>query len=92
MRYKEDRGTHEAGSMITDPRDFFDELINNSFGDVKELHDNADADTQGQIHEIFNGENIFVSLENAQLWFDEVREEESELARVKDALMPFLTQ
>merc|ERR1712227_915747 len=57
--YKGKRGTHEAGSEITDPKDFFDDLINAKYAEVKALHDAADPSTQDAIHAIFNGENIF---------------------------------
>ena len=89
--YEAKRGTHEAGSEITDPKDFFEDIINNQFNDVKALFDAADPDTQSQVADIF-GENIFANQSAATMWFDENSEEPDDLQRAKDAIMPFLTQ
>ena len=35
VKHREQRGIYEAGSEIQDPKDFFDDLINQQFDDVQ---------------------------------------------------------
>ena len=91
VKHREQRGIYEAGSEIQDPKDFFDDLINQQFDDVQQLFYAANEDQQASIKGIFAGEDVFSSQSAAQMWFDEVAEEPEELQQAKNAIMPFLT-
>ena len=47
VQYKQRRGANEAGTEVTDPKDFFTELLSDEqgkFDDFKTAYDGLDAD------------------------------------------------
>ena len=80
VQYREARGTKPAGSEITDPVEWFDELFGHKYRDMCTLFNGADQATKDQILEVFDGENVFRNHSSATMWYDRVREEPDDLA------------
>ena len=91
VHYREQRGTHEAGSAITDPKDFFEELINGpKYAELKAMYDGSSAEQKAQIDAIFDGADMFLSQSSAQMWYEEAQEEPETLQTCMEAVKPML--
>ena len=44
VQYKQQRGSHMPGDEITDPEEFFTEVLDHYFDDYKELYDALPSD------------------------------------------------
>ena len=65
VHYREQRGTHEAGTEITDAKDFFEEIIQTRYAELKAIYDGANDDQKAAIDAIFEGHDFFLSQSSA---------------------------
>ena len=80
VEYKHRRGANEAGTPITKPKDWFNELIqdNEHWNNIKNLYDN-NGEARSQIDGIFEDSRVMENQTNAGMWLNEVEDDEGYL-------------
>ena len=87
VEYKHRRGANEAGTTVTNPKDWFTELITQQehWTNVKNLYDN-NAEAREQIDSILEDPKVMENQTQAGMWLNENEDEHSYLQEKMDAI------
>ena len=69
VTYKSTRGSHTEGSICTDPKHFFEILLDEDFDRFKAMYDRSPAEAKQAIDAVFEGE-VFEDSCDAGLWLN----------------------
>ena len=81
VQYKQRRDGNEAGTEVTDPKDFFKMLLGDqqSWQATKALYEEMPADKQAAFKAAFGGAEVFSHQVTAAAWLTEIEDEEDDL-------------
>ena len=92
VQYKQRRGANEAGTEVTDPKDFFTELLSDEqgkFDDFKTAYDGLDADKQAELKSFFDDDDVMQSKQRFTMWLNENESDSGYLGEVKGKVETF---
>ena len=90
VKYKARRGANEAGSDVTDPIDFFENLLENQFDSYKPMYDSLDDDKKSAFKAIFDDSDVMQNRSTFQMWLNECDNDSELLGQAKDQLESFM--
>ena len=92
VQYKQRRGANEAGTDVTDPKDFFTEMLSDEqgkFDGLKAAYDGLDADKQDTFKSFFDGDDVMQSKQRFSMWLNENESDSGYLGEVKGKVEEF---
>ena len=75
MQYKQRRGANEPGTVINDPKDWFEAFIEDKFDEFKPQYDQLPADKKNTFKAIFDDSDVMNSKVSFNMWFNENSED-----------------
>ncbi len=88
VQYKQRRDGNTAGAEVTDPKDFIKMLFGDqaAFNNTKKMFDEMPADKQQAFKDVFGGDNVCESFQEAGMWLTENEDDDDVLAEVMNKL------
>ena len=90
VQYKARRGANAEGDIITDPKDWFDALKTDKYGELKARYDSLSDDKKNEFKQIFEGADVMGSVSNFELWINDMEDVPDELAQAKTRVEAFM--
>ena len=92
VQYKQRRGANEPGSEVTDPKDWFENIIEEQFDAMKPMYDALPGDKKSSFQSIFDDTDVMNSKASFQMWFNENSEDTEYMGQAKSQLQAFMSE
>ena len=92
VQYKQRRGANEPGTVITDPKDWFEAFIEDEFDNFKPMYEQLPQDKKNTFKEIFDGADVMNSKVSFNMWFNENSEDMGYMGDSKNSVLSFMQE
>ena len=93
VKYKAQRGPHAPGDVVKDPKDWFNQVIEEEFDLFKRLYDEASPEKKSRIAALFpDNQNVLEDQNYAGMWLAEHEADPEKLVRFKASIEEIMAQ